>query len=132
MLFSESSEACPVCELRGALAPENDPPSVREAASVSLLRFEHYRVLQNEAGTPIELGHGAMGVTYKAVDVNLQRPVALKIINAPIGRCGSTGQPTASYVCGGILDRVVPFSLKFRPAVRARSRHEWRYRTRQS
>jgi serine/threonine protein kinase len=30
----------------------------------------------------MELGHGAMGVTYKAVDVCLQCPVALKIINA--------------------------------------------------
>ena len=45
MLFPESSEACPVCELRGALDPESDPPSVKEAPSASLLRFEHYRVL---------------------------------------------------------------------------------------
>ena len=46
------------------------------------VRFDHYRVLKNEDGTPMELGHGAMGVTYKAFDVHLQRPVALKIINA--------------------------------------------------
>src|SRR5438132_3819232 len=39
-------------------------------------------VLKNEDGTPIELGHGAMGVTYKAFDVHLQCPAALKIINA--------------------------------------------------
>jgi hypothetical protein len=82
MLFPESSEACPVCQLRGALDPESDPLSIKEAASAPLLRFEHYRVRQNEAGIPMELGHRAMGVTYKAVDVNLQRPVALKIINA--------------------------------------------------
>jgi serine/threonine protein kinase/cytochrome c-type biogenesis protein CcmH/NrfG len=30
----------------------------------------------------MELGHGAMGITYKALDVHLQCPVALKIINA--------------------------------------------------
>ena len=27
-----------------------------------------------------ELGHGAMGVTYRAIDTSLQRPVALKLI----------------------------------------------------
>jgi serine/threonine protein kinase len=30
---------------------------------------------------PIELGSGAMGVTYKALDVDLRRPVARKVIS---------------------------------------------------
>jgi serine/threonine protein kinase len=47
----------------------------------SELRFEHYQVLKNKDGTSVELGRGAMGITYKALDVHLQRPVALKIIN---------------------------------------------------
>jgi hypothetical protein len=50
----------------------------------SELRFEHYTVLQNAEGKPFELGHGGMGVTYKAFDVHLQRPAALKIINAQL------------------------------------------------
>ena len=79
-LFPDSSESCPVCALQGALKPESGASSVEDGTSE--LRFEHYRVLQNEDGTPIELGHGAMGVTYKAFDVHLQCPVALKIINA--------------------------------------------------
>ena len=32
-------------------------------------------------GKPVELGHGAMGVTYKAFDVDLRCPVTLKVIN---------------------------------------------------
>ena len=50
--------------------------------SSSASRFDHYQVPTREDGTPFELGHGAMGVTYKAVDVNLRCAVALKVINA--------------------------------------------------
>ena len=44
-------------------------------------RFEHYELVTGEDGTPVELGRGAMGVTYKAFDVDLRCPVALKVIN---------------------------------------------------
>ncbi len=79
-LFPDSSESCPVCALQGALKLESGASSIEDGSSE--LRFGHYRVLQNQDGTPIELGHGAMGVTYKAVDVNLRLAVALKVINA--------------------------------------------------
>jgi len=42
------------------------------------LRFGHYELLEDELGKPVELGRGAMGVTYKAIDVDLQCPVTLK------------------------------------------------------
>jgi hypothetical protein len=44
-------------------------------------RFEHYELVKGADGTPVELGRGAMGVTYKAFDVDLQYPVTLKVIS---------------------------------------------------
>src|ERR1700736_5066170 len=44
-------------------------------------RFEHYELVTAEDGRPVELGRGAMGVTYKAFDVDLQCPVTLKVIS---------------------------------------------------
>ena len=46
--------------------------------------FEHYHVLQRDDGSLWELGSDAMGVTYKALDTDLQCPVALKVINADL------------------------------------------------
>src|SRR5258708_35513821 len=50
-------------------------PPVRQA-----LRFENYEVLTADGGEPIELGRGAMGITYKAFDVDLRSPVTLQCI----------------------------------------------------
>jgi serine/threonine protein kinase/Tfp pilus assembly protein PilF len=45
-------------------------------------RFQHYEVSVSSDGITLwELGRGAMGITYHAVDVNLGSPVALKIIS---------------------------------------------------
>lgn len=45
------------------------------------LTYQHYEIARRpEDGTPWELGRGAMGVTYKALDTNLHAPVALKVI----------------------------------------------------
>src|ERR1700731_1205455 len=70
------SDRCPVCQLQGALDPED------KAAAPSSHRFDHYELLPGDDGTPLELGRGAMGVTYRAFDSNLRCPVALKVINA--------------------------------------------------
>ena len=79
-LLADDSPFCPVCAFQQALGTQTYSDSNRS----SELRFEHYTVLQNAEGKPLELGRGAMGVTYKAFDVHLQRPAALKIINAQL------------------------------------------------
>ena len=83
-LFPDNGYSCPVCALRGALDTEQvtSESAVEAHLAPFHLRFEHYEILTLEDGTPAELGRGAMGITYKAVDVNLRCAVALKAINA--------------------------------------------------
>src|SRR5262249_16874322 len=44
-------------------------------------RFEHYELVAGENGKSRELGRGAMGGTYKAVDIKLRCPGALKVVS---------------------------------------------------
>src|SRR3984893_170799 len=85
--FSGAMEFCPVCMLRKGLAEgaESSDSSFEEAVRPTPdqppKRFEHYELVTGEDGKPVELGRGAMGVTYKAFDVDLRVPVTLKVIS---------------------------------------------------
>src|ERR1700757_922825 len=87
--FSGAMEFCPVCMLRKCLADgvESGESSVSEETvepatlKEPARRFEHYELVTGKDGKPIELGRGAMGVTYKAFDVDLHCPVTLKVIS---------------------------------------------------
>src|ERR1700729_1986578 len=85
--LSGAIEFCPVCMLRKGLAAgvESGESSFEEAGNPTLekagQRFEHYELVTGEDGKPVELGRGAMGVTYKAFDVDLHCPVTLKVIS---------------------------------------------------
>jgi hypothetical protein len=85
--FSGAMEFCPVCMLHKALAgavasgessasEDTIKPTTPEQV---LQRFEHYELVRGEAGKPVELGRGAMGVTYKAFDIDLHCPVTPKV-----------------------------------------------------
>ena len=90
-------EFCPVCMLRKGLAGgiESGESSFQEAIqSTSDLppkRFEHYELVTSEGGKAVELGRGAMGVTYKAFDVDLHCPVTLKSSASDISEMNRRG-----------------------------------------
>src|SRR3984893_9484798 len=79
---TRNSEFCPMCMLRQALpdAVESVEPPFEDTVTLTE-RFEHYELVKDEHGNPIELGRGAMGITYKAFDVDLQYAVTLKVIS---------------------------------------------------
>ena len=87
----QSQQSCPNCGAlleRGkhfagqCLACLLDPIwEEEEVPAASAERFGHYQVATHTDSTPLELGRGTMGVTYKAFDVDLHCPVTLKVIN---------------------------------------------------
>src|SRR6516225_10013209 len=85
--FSEGMEFCPVCMLHKALAggaesgESSSGDTFAPLPDQSARRFDHYELVTGEDGKPVELGRGAMGVTYKAFDINLRCPVTLKVIS---------------------------------------------------
>jgi hypothetical protein len=86
--LSGAMEFCPVCMLRKVLAGGvvSGESSVCEdtfklTPDQPAQRFEHYELVMGEDRKPVELGRGAMGVTYKAFDVDLRCQVTLKVIS---------------------------------------------------
>jgi len=94
--LSGAMEFCPVCMLRKGLAGgvESGESSFEETLKLTpeqtAQRFEHYELVTGDDGKPVELGRGAMGVTFKAFDTVLRHAVALKVIDARIA-----GRPDA-------------------------------------
>src|SRR5215475_13610043 len=68
--------ACLIATGLDAEADQSDDASASAPDQLGAYTIEHHA-----DGSAWELRHGAMGVTYRAVDKALARPVALKIIN---------------------------------------------------
>jgi TolB-like protein/tRNA A-37 threonylcarbamoyl transferase component Bud32/Tfp pilus assembly protein PilF len=75
---------CLRCLVSLAFAPDGEPSEPGRAASRRIvpgpLRYAHFEVELGEDGFPVELGAGAMAVTYRARDTVLNSMVALKVI----------------------------------------------------
>jgi hypothetical protein len=80
-------EFCPVYMLRKGLVggiesgESSSGNTFKPIPDQPAQRFDHYELVTGEGGKPVELGRSAMGVTYKAFDINLRCPVTLKVIS---------------------------------------------------
>jgi serine/threonine protein kinase/Tfp pilus assembly protein PilF len=80
---SSGDFGCIVCFLNIGLKP--DVVEGHETFAETPERLGAYTIERHADGSAWELGRGAMGVTYRAIDKALDRPVALKIINTNLG-----------------------------------------------
>src|SRR6266536_5679974 len=80
-----AKDECVACLLRTGL----EESSIFDTKSSASLVFGDFEVARREDGSLWELGRGAFGVTYLAVDNVLRRKVALKVIDVPAAARGS-------------------------------------------
>src|ERR671918_128642 len=94
---SVSARGCTLCLLRVGIDVEAGLPKDSTANGFEGdAHFGVYEIERREDGSLYELGHGAMGVTYRAIDTMLHRKVALKII--PIEIAGQSTEARQRFV----------------------------------
>ena len=85
--FSRGLGRCMICLLHVGFDDAEEPDETLLAPVTD--RLGNYRIQHRDDGTAWELGRGAMGVTYRAIDTSLQRPVALKLIDSEWAKRGA-------------------------------------------
>src|SRR5437763_6604591 len=63
-----------------------ETPAARGRLTPGPLRYAHFEVEVGEDGFPVELGAGAMAITYRARDAVLNSSVALKVIDRRVAQ----------------------------------------------
>jgi serine/threonine protein kinase len=63
--------------------------------------------LAGEYSIERELGRGRMGIVYLARGVTLDRPVAIKLLRAPVGARPPRSRPPSARRIEGTIDRAV-------------------------
>src|SRR5687768_11154980 len=86
--------ACLRCLVSIGIGENEEPaparPASHQRSTPGPLRYAHFEIQVGNDGFPIELGSGAMAVTYRARDTVLNSIVALKVID-----CAIAANPTA-------------------------------------
>src|SRR5499427_6307005 len=65
---------------------EGEKPPSRRRLTPGPLKYDHFEVEIGEDGFPLELGAGAMAITYRARDTVLNSAVALKVIDRKVAQ----------------------------------------------